>query len=78
MKISKRTIIIAVIGLLCIIAAFASLYIEKEMEIKDLENLDAETETPMKVVRTKKVVPPEQPVKEQTNEATITDGIKKE
>ena len=43
MNISKRTIIIAVIALLTFVAAFASLYLEKEQEISDLVNIPEPT-----------------------------------
>lgn len=45
MNISKRTIIIFVVGLVVIVGAFFSLYMEKEAEIKDLEQVDPEPQT---------------------------------
>lgn len=58
MKISRRTLIIAAIGLLVIVAAFFSLYLEKQAEITDLENIEPEDE-PAKRTRVKKEVVPE-------------------
>lgn len=40
MNISKRTIIILVVGLVVIVGAFFSLYMEKESEIKELSEIE--------------------------------------
>lgn len=42
MKISKRTIIIFVVGVLAVAAALVSLYLEKQAEIEDLESINDE------------------------------------
>jgi hypothetical protein len=67
MNVSKRTWILFGVALLAIVAAFASLYIEKEEEIKDLESIDTE---PVKQTRTRKLTKEEevQPVN-----VTLTD-----
>ena len=55
MNVSKRTWILFGIALLAIVAAFASLYFEKEEEIKTLESIEPESEKParMTVKKTK-------------------------
>jgi hypothetical protein len=53
MKISKRTIILAAVGLVALLAAFASLYFELSEVIKELENIEPE-ETKKPAMRIKK------------------------
>lgn len=50
MNVSKRTWILLGVAILAILAAFASLYFEKEEEIKTLEAIEPQQE---KTVRTK-------------------------
>jgi hypothetical protein len=61
MNVSKRTWIILGIAIVAILAAFASLYFEKEEEIKTLEGIEPETEKPPRATRKPKteVVEPE-------------------
>lgn len=56
MNVSKRTWIVFGIAIIAILAAFASLYFEKESEIKTLENIgpDEPEEKPLRVVKSKK------------------------
>jgi len=58
MNVSKRTWIVLGIAIIAILAAFASLYFEKESEIKTLENIEPyltpDDVSPLKVVRNKK------------------------
>jgi hypothetical protein len=44
MNVTKRTWILLGVAILAILAAFASLYFEKEEEIKTLENIEPEPE----------------------------------
>jgi hypothetical protein len=53
MNVSKRTWILFGIALLAIVAAFASLYFEKEEEIKTLESIDNEPEKTTRIPRKK-------------------------
>jgi hypothetical protein len=50
MNVSKRTWILLAVAILAILAAFASLYFEKEEEIKTLEAIEPD---PVKVSRSK-------------------------
>jgi hypothetical protein len=52
MNVSKRTWILLGVAILAILAAFASLYFEKEEEIKTLESIEPD---PIKIPRTKVV-----------------------
>jgi hypothetical protein len=58
MNVSKRTWIVLGIAIIAILAAFASLYFEKESEIKTLENIEPyltpDDVSPIKLVRNKK------------------------
>lgn len=68
MKISKRTIILAIAGIVLILVAFASLYFEMNETIKELENIEEEpVKKPKKIVK-------EEPINEtlQDNGTTIT------
>jgi hypothetical protein len=55
MNVSKRTWILFGIALLAIVAAFASLYMEKEEEIKTLESIEPEPERTARTTRKPKV-----------------------
>ena len=57
MKISKRTIIIFVIGVLAVAAALVSLYLEKQSEIDELLEVDE----PAPVRRTREPKPKPEP-----------------
>ena len=66
MNVSKRTWIVLGIAIVAILAAFASLYFEKESEIQTLENIEPspepEKEKPVRMTiksKNKEVVPPE-------------------
>jgi hypothetical protein len=58
MNVSKRTWVVLGIAIIAILAAFASLYFEKESEIKTLENIEPyltpDDVSPIKLVRNKK------------------------
>lgn len=68
MNVSKRTWILFGVALLAIVAAFASLYLEKEEEIKTLESIEPE---PAKQPRTKKLTKEEET---QPLNVTLTDN----
>lgn len=70
MNVSKRTWILLGIAILAILAAFASLYFEKEEEIKTLEDIEPEVKKPTR----SSVKKPEDVKLEVISETDVTDS----
>jgi hypothetical protein len=75
MNVSKRTWILFGVAILAILAAFASLYFEKEAEIKLLESIEPDApviKTPVKkVVKVEPVIEPEIKLESDGTEKTV-------